>query len=139
MVPTRRARPRVVAHHGTKAWPTNQLSQTGSEHPQGSVVERGSCSGAAKPGIQAFVHFVQSSLSMRSRGFTAGCCTRLLPFQARRVQHTMERPSCQQVLASCFSQRENPSLSASFTIYRLYEVFRYGLSYRDIIVSFSQY
>jgi hypothetical protein len=76
---------------------------------------------------------------MRSRGFTAGCCTRLLPFQPRRVQHTMERPSCQRVLASCFSQRENPSLSASFTIYRVYEIFRYGLSYRDIIDSLSQY
>src|ERR1039458_6815114 len=37
----------------------------------------------------------------------------LLPSQARRVQHTMELPSCQQVLASRFSQRENPSLSAT--------------------------
>ncbi len=33
----------------------------------------------------------------------------------------------------------NPSLSASSTIYRLYELFRYGLSYRDIIDSFRQY
>jgi hypothetical protein len=33
----------------------------------------------------------------------------------------------------------NPSLSASFTIYRLYELFRYGLSYRDIIDSFRRY
>src|ERR1035437_1134367 len=107
VVPTRRARPRVVAHHGTKACPTNQLSQTGSEHPQGSVVERGSCSGAAKPGIQAFVHFVQSSLSMRSSRFTAECCAWLSPFQQRGVQHRVEWPSEQQVLASRFSQREN--------------------------------
>ena len=33
----------------------------------------------------------------------------------------------------------NPSLSASNTIYRAYEIFRYGLSYRDIIDSFRQY
>jgi|CZKY01.1.fsa_nt_gi hypothetical protein len=50
---------------------------------------------------------------MKASGFTAECCTELLASSCVLWLHSTEWPGEQQVLASCVSQWENPSLSAS--------------------------